>query len=260
MNNSKKIFTTKTKIFIVIAIIILCTVTLDYSNFVKISWDLVGGVFIGLLKPDWSFVYNGSGEDLLSLLFITICIAYLGTVIAAIIALPISMLASNNLIKFNKYIPKSTKIFLNVLRAFPELVYAIIFVKVVGPGPFAGVMAIGVHQIGMLGKLFTEEFEAMDESLTEGMSAVGANFWQTLFYNRFPQLLPILSSLTLNHFEIAIRSAATLGLVGAGGIGAQLIFAIQARNWDRVSIILIGVIITVYLLDILTGEIRKRLQ
>ena len=81
---------------------------------------------------------------------------------------------------------KIGKLICNVLRAFPELVFAIIFVKVVGPGPFAGVMAIGVHQIGMLGKLFTEEMEAMDERLVEEMHAVGANFWQTIFFVRIP--------------------------------------------------------------------------
>lgn len=92
------------------------------------------------------------------------------------------------------------------------------------------------------------------------MQAVGAGFWQTLFYARFPQVMPLYSSLTLNHFEIAVRSAATLGLVGAGGIGAPLVFAIQARNWSTVSIILLGVVITVFLIDFLSGEIRKKLR
>ena len=102
--------------------------------------------------------------------------------------------------------------------------------------------------------------EALDEKPVEAMHAVGAGFWQTFFYARVPQLMPIYASLSLNHFEIAVRSAATLGLVGAGGIGAPLIFAIQARNWDRVSIILLGVIVTVFLLDVLTGYIRKKLR
>ena len=128
--------------------------------------------------------------------------------------------------------------------------------------PIFLVMVIGwvLHQIGMLGKLFTEEMEGMDEQPAEAMHAAGAGFWQTFFYARVPQLMPIYASLSLNHFEIAVRSAATLGLVGAGGIGAPLIFASQARNWDRVSIILIGVIVTVFLLDVLTGYIRKKLR
>lgn len=130
----------------------------------------------------------------------------------------------------------------------------------VGPGPFAGVLAIGIHQIGMLGKLYTEEFEALDDGPAEAMAAAGAGFWQILFFARIPQLMPVYSSLSLNHLEIALRSAATLGVVGAGGIGAPLIFAIQARNWDKVSIILIGVIVTIFILDTITGVIRKKLR
>ena len=92
------------------------------------------------------------------------------------------------------------------------------------------------------------------------MTAVGAGFWQTMFFARIPQLMPIYSSLSLNHFEIAVRSASTLGLVGAGGIGAPLVFAIQARNWDKVSVILMGVIVAVFAIDSLAGFIRKKLK
>lgn len=112
----------------------------------------------------------------------------------------------------------------------------------------------------MLGKLYTEEIESMDEAPVESMTAVGANFWQTMFYARLPQLIPTFLSLALNHFEIAVRSAATLGLVGAGGIGAPMIFAIQSRAWDKVGIILFGIIITVFLIDAVTGYLRKKLQ
>ena len=158
------------------------------------------------------------------------------------------------------FVSQFGKLICNILRAFPELVFAIIFVKVVGPGVFAGVMAIGVHHIGMLGKLYTEELEAMDEKLIEDTEAVGANFWQLLFFIRVPYLMPIYSSLSLNHFEIAVRSATTLGLVGAGGIGAPLIFAIQTRSWGKVSIILLGVMSTVFILDIITGFLRRKLR
>lgn len=233
---------------------------LDYSGLSTFSLAMGRDVLKGLSQPDWSFFYDGSGEDLFSLLLLTIGIACLGTMIATVLAIPITLLSSANLWSATPWVAKIGKFICNVLRAFPELVYAIIFVKVVGPGPFAGVMAIGVHQIGMLGKLFTEEMEAMDERLTEEMQAVGANFWQTMFFVRVPYLMPIYSSFALNHFEIAVRSAATLGLVGAGGIGAPLIFAIQTRTWSKVSIILIGVVITVFALDQITGIIRKKLR
>lgn len=245
---------------IVLAVIIYCAAGIDYSGMAAFSPSMAGDVIRGLLSPKWSYFYDGSGEDVFSLLLLTIGIAFLGTTIATVLAAPVMLLSASNLWRGCPLIARIGKLICNVLRAFPELVYAIIFVKMVGPGPFAGVMAIGVHQIGMLGKLFTEEMEALDEKPVEAMHAVGAGFWQTFFYARVPQLMPIYASLSLNHFEIAVRSAATLGLVGAGGIGAPLIFAIQARNWDRVSIILIGVIVTVFLLDVLTGYIRKKLR
>ena len=243
-----------------VVLFLLSAMDLDYSGLSTFSLAMGRDVLKGLSQPDWSFFYDGSGEDLFSLLLLTIGIACLGTMIATVLAIPITLLSAANLWSATPWVAKIGKFICNVLRAFPELVYAIIFVKVVGPGPFAGVMAIGVHQIGMLGKLCTEEMEAMDERLTEEMQAVGANFWQTMFFVRVPYLMPIYSSFALNHFEIAVRSAATLGLVGAGGIGAPLIFAIQTRTWSKVSIILIGVVITVFALDQITGIIRKKLR
>ncbi|WP_394522627.1 phosphonate ABC transporter, permease protein PhnE [Lacrimispora sp. JR3] len=242
------------------AVIIYSAAGIDYSGLSTFSLPLGREVFQGLSKPDWSFFYDGSGEDVISLLLLTLGIACLGTVMATVLALPLTLLSSRNLWSSHPWIAKTGKFVCNVLRAFPELVYAIIFVKVVGPGPFAGAMAIGVHQIGMLGKLFTEQMEAMDEGPVEAMRAVGASPSQIFFFARVPQLMPIYSSLSLNHFEIAVRSASTLGLVGAGGIGAPLIFAIQARSWDKVSILLIGVMITVFILDMITGMIRKKLR
>lgn len=245
---------------LLLLLIIYSAVSIDYSGLSSFSMAMGLDVLKGLSQPDWSFLYDGSGEDLVSLLILTIGIAFLGTAIGTVLAIPFTLLSATNLWPSLPYLSKLGKFLCNLLRAFPELVFAIIFVKVVGPGPFAGVMAIGVHQIGMLGKLFTEELEGMDESLIEEVEAIGANFWQTLFFVRIPSLMPIYSSLALNHFEIAVRSAATLGLVGAGGIGAPLIFAIQTRNWSKVSIILLGVVVTVFLLDLITGIIRKKLR
>ena len=244
---------------LVVAIVVWSAAGLDYSSLGSFSASLAASVFTGLAQPDWAYFYDGSGEDVLSLLLLTIGIAFLGTAIACVLAFPITLLASRVLWK-RPVVPRVFKFVLNILRAFPELIYAIIFVKVVGPGPFAGVLAIGVHQIGMLGKLWCEEMEAMSDEPVEAVRAVGGNFWQSMFFARIPHLMPIWSSIALNHFEIAVRSAATLGLVGAGGIGAPLIFAIQARSWDTVSIILLSVIVAVFVIDLVGGAIRKRLK
>lgn len=251
------------KWFITLTVIFLiwfCAYDIDWSKLTEFSWSGFYSTFEQLLHPDFSVFYNGSGEDVLTLMIITVGIAFLGTTIGTVLAFPFVLFAAKNLWPKNSIVPKIGKFVLDILRAFPELVYAIIFIKVVGPGPFAGVLAIGIHQIGMLGKLFTEEMELMDEVPVEACHAVGANGVQTMFYARIPQLLPIYASLILNHFEIGVRSASTLGLVGAGGIGAMLVFAIQARRWGRVSIILLTVIVTVFLLDLITGIIRKKLR
>lgn len=244
---------------LVIAILIWCAWDIDWSTFRYFSWGSFRGTMRSFLRPDWNAFYTGGTEDIFSLMIMTIAIGFFGTSIGTVLAIPFTLLSARNLWK-NPIVPRIGKFVLDVLRAFPELVYAIIFIKVVGPGPFAGVLAIGIHQIGMLGKLFTEEMERMDETAVEACQAVGANGIQTMFFARIPQLMPIYASLVLNHFEIAVRSASTLGLVGAGGIGATLIFAIQAARWPRVSIILLTVIVTVFLLDLLTGWIRKKLR
>ena len=236
-----------------------CAWDIDWSSFRYFSWGSFRGTLLSLLKPDWSAFYTGGTEDIFSLMVMTIAIGFFGTSIGTLLAVPFTLLSARNLWK-NPVVPKIGKFIMDVLRAFPELVYAIIFIKVVGPGPFAGVLAIGIHQVGMLGKLFTEEMERMDETAAEACLAVGANGVQTMFFARIPQLMPLYASLALNHFEIAVRSASTLGLVGAGGIGATLIFAIQAARWPRVSIILLTVIVTVFLLDLLTGWIRRKLR
>ena len=244
---------------LVIGVLVWCAADIAWSTFRYFSWGSFRATVASLFKPDWGAFYTGSTEDIFSLMLMTIAIGFFGTSVGTVLAIPLTLLSARNLWK-NPVVPRVGKFVLDVLRAFPELVYAIIFIKVVGPGPFAGVLAIGVHQIGMLGKLFTEEMERMDETAVEACHAVGANGVQTMFYARIPQLMPIYASLALNHFEIAVRSASTLGLVGAGGIGATLIFAIQACRWPRVGIILLTVIVTVFLLDALTGWIRKKLR
>ena len=136
---------------VVLAVLVYSAAGIDYSGLAYFSPSMAGDVFRGLARPAWAYVYDGSGEDLLSLLLLTLGIAFLGTAIATVLALPITLLSSANLWRSCPWVSKAGKSVCNVLRAFPELVYAIIFVKMVGPGPFAGVLAIGVHQIGMLG-------------------------------------------------------------------------------------------------------------
>jgi phosphonate transport system permease protein len=220
--------------------------------------EITRAIFRGLFHPDWAYVYIPEGEDLVRGLLDTISMAFLGTFVSAILCTPFAFLAARNMIKW-KPATAIGKFLLSFVRTFPEIVMAILFIKAVGPGPFSGVLAVGVHSIGMLGKLFSEAIENMDLKPAEALTACGANGIQRIWFAIIPQVLPEFASFSLYRFEINVRAAAILGIVGAGGIGTPLIFALEARAWSRVGIILLGIIIMVTIIDIVSGQIRKRL-
>lgn len=215
-------------------------------------------IFSGIFHPDWGYVSQPGGEDLLHGLLDTLAIAVLGTFISAFLCIPFAFWSASNMSK-GKTLSGSGKFILSFIRTFPELVMAIMFIKAVGPGSFAGVLALGLHSIGMLGKLFAEEIENMDLGPTEALIATGANRFQMLWFAVLPQVIPGFLSYTLYRFEINVRSATILGIIGAGGIGTPLIFALTSRNWTRVGIILLGIIVMVTVIDIVSGYLRKKI-
>lgn len=186
----------------------------------------------------------------------TIAIAYAGIFVATILAVPVGFLAARNVGGRFSYIGKAL---LNAIRAIPELIFAIIFVAAVGIGPYAGVLAISINSIGMLGKLYAEVIESIDSENVDAIKASGGNRVQSMWYGILPQVLPEFVSYSLYRFEIDVRASTVLGIVGAGGIGAPLILATYQRNWDEVGMILVVVVVFVSLIDILSGAIRKRL-
>jgi len=221
------------------------------------SWEILSNILSGIIHPDWGYVYMPEGEDLLRGLLETFAIAFLGTIISAVLCIPFAFLAARNI--SNRFLSEISKFLLSLIRVFPEIIMALLFIKAVGPGAFAGVLAVGIHSIGMLGKLFAEDIENLDLGPSEALTATGANKIKTLMFAVVPQILPAFISFVLYRFEINLRSASILGLIGAGGIGTPLIFALQGRTWDRVGIILIGIVIMVIIVDTLSGAIRKRL-
>jgi len=248
------------------AVIVIVTVflyaasihALGFTGIKDSAWTVTKAVASGILHPDWSYVWDGSGEDLVSLMLETVGIAFLGTFISALFGIPFAFWAARNMWRIR--VPSQLgRLILIIFRTFPEIVLAIIFIKMVGPGSYAGVLAIGIHSIGMMGKFYAETIETLNEGPVEAVIASGGDGWNTLFFARLPQLVPILCSYAIYRFEIAVRSASILGIVGAGGIGTPLIFSTAARSWDRVGIILIGIMVTVTIVDILSGYLRKKL-
>lgn len=222
------------------------------------SINMIKAIFSGLFHPTWDYVYDPGGEDLLRGLLETLSIAFLGTVISAIFCVPFSFLAATNMVKI-KALSGLGKFLLSFIRVFPEIVMALLFIKAVGPGAFAGVLALGIHSIGMLGKLFSEDIENLDLGPTEALKATGANGLKTISFAVIPQVLPSFLSFVLYRFEINVRSATILGIIGAGGIGTPLIFALSVRDWGKVGIILLGIILMVIAIDFISGKIRAKL-
>lgn len=243
---------------IVAAIIIWAFAGMPALELKSKSIEILKSIFKGLFHPDLGYIYIPAGEDLLRGLLETFAIAVIGTFIASIICIPFAFLGARNMVNLRP-VTGISKFILSIIRVFPEIVMALIFIKAVGPGSFSGVLALGIHSVGMLGKLFVEDIESLDFSAVESLKASGANKTKTLIFAVIPQILPSFISLILYRFELNLRSASILGLIGAGGIGTPLIFALQTRSWDRVGIILIGLVIMVAIVDLISGAIRKRI-
>ena len=230
---------------------------IEYKGIMKTASSSINALIDGFFNPDLVYARNMTIDGLPFAVLETIAIAISGTFVSAIISIPFALLASQNIVG-NK-VSKVGKLIVTLIRTFPELILALMFIRVVGPGAPAGVLALGIHSIGMLGKLFSEAIESMDMGVKEALESCGGNRWEVLFRAVLPQVSPELISFTLYRFEINMRAASTLGLVGAGGIGAPLIFAIRSRAWPRAAIIIIVLVITVTIIDQISGRIRKRI-
>ncbi|WP_411349638.1 phosphonate ABC transporter, permease protein PhnE [Paenibacillus sp. WLX2291] len=243
---------------ILVAVYIWAFNGLNFEGFQSTAKTVSLSIVDGFMHPDWDYVYDPAGEDLLRGLLDTLIISILGTFISAFLCIPFAFWAAANMSKL-RAISGGGKVVLSVIRVFPEMIVAILFIKAVGPGSFAGVLALGVHSVGMLAKLYAESIESIDTGPSEALTATGASKLQILWFAVLPQVIPQFFSYALYRFEINMRSATTLGLVGAGGIGTPLLFALQMRNWNRVGVILLGIIVLVILTDWISGWIRKRI-
>ena len=228
---------------------------------VTISWERFmrglpnAGRILGLMvtRPDWSVL-----PDIKVGLIQSLEIALLGTAIASVLALPFGVLAARNLSRWGA-VSFFGKTLLNAIRTFPELILAIAFIKALGPGPFAGVLAVGVHSVGMMGKLYAERIENVDKGSLESLIASGASPVEVFRYGVLPDVLPDFVSFALYRFDLNVRSASVLGLVGAGGIGTLLNLQRLGGKWQAIGLIIVGIIATVGVVDAVSARLRKRL-
>jgi phosphonate transport system permease protein len=206
----------------------------------------------------------------------TFAISFMGTLLAVAIALSVVFFASRNLIfsgllyemeskagwrRSARMVPYlAAKSLLNILRTVPEMVWALIFVFLVGLGPFAGVLALGAHTGGVLGKLFGEVLENVDAQPIESLQATGANRLQILFYGILPQVQPQFISYTLYRWEVNIRMAAVLGLVGAGGLGQRIHIAISLFLENQLLTLIMAIYILVTIVDYVSAYLRRKVM
>ncbi len=184
-------------------------------------------------------------------------IAWIGTMIGAFFSFPLAFLAAKNITPGS--VNNVVRQFLNAIRAIPELLVAMILIPVTGLGPWTGTLALGIHSIGTLGKLSSEVIEGIDPGPVEAVAAVGGGQIARMRFAVVPQVMPNILAYWLYRFEINIRASAVLGVVGAGGIGAELVAQLRFRNFGRAGTVLFLTVIAVLAVDMVSGRVRRRL-
>lgn len=222
-------------------------------NGLRIAWNILKGI----VHPDLNLLLGVSQQSVLYLLVQTLAIAFLGTIVGAVLSVPLAFLAASNLMP--KPIAWLTRFVLIMIRTIPALVYGLMFIRVSGPGAFAGVLTVGITSIGMLSKLYVDAIEELDTKVLESMTSIGCTTFEKVRYGILPQLLSLFLSVTIYRFDMNMREASILGLVGAGGIGAPLIFAMNGYKWNQVGAILIGLVVLILLIEWLSTRLRTKL-
>ena len=225
---------------------------LSPSNFVR-SFPYIVGFLARMWPPSWGIL-----PELIQPALETIQIAIIGTALGFVLSLLVSFLAAANTSP-SRGVYQIVRLLLNVMRAVPELVWALFFVAALGLGPFPGALALGFAAVGTFGKLFAESVESIDPGPLEGLTAVGARGTQVIAYGVVPQALPMIASYGLLMWEGNIRHATILGMVGAGGIGFELTTQMRLFQYRDLSMTILVVVILVTVLDRLSALVRSRI-
>lgn len=213
------------------------------------------GVIVGLMVPPspgehWDEIAKSLAE--------TVAMAFLGTFVAALLAVPLGFLGAGNVVT-NWLFHVSLRRLFDGFRGVDQLIWALVFVRAVGLGPLAGVMAIAVADVAVLAKLYAEAIENAEKRQAEGVRAAGARDSLVVRFGLLPQVLPVMLAQALYFVESNTRSASVLGIVGAGGIGLSIAERIRIRAWDEVAFIILLLLLVVALIDWLSARVRRRL-
>lgn len=241
------------------AIVVACITSLWVTGFFDAKrlmegLPALGQLFSEMVPPDFS-----RWQNWIKPLIDTLAMSVAGTALAVIISLPLALFAAPNTAP-NAFVYQAARIVLATLRSVPEIIMGIIFVAAVGFGALPGVLALALHSVGMVGKFYAEAIEHVDPRPLEAARAAGASPFQVITHAVMPQVLPQLADITIYRWEYHFRASAVLGIVGAGGIGFELIAALRVIRYDEVSAILMTILLCVILVDGVGARLRKALK
>jgi phosphonate transport system permease protein len=243
----------------VAAIVLICVVSLwltglfDARRFIE-SGPALAQLFDEMVPPDFS-----RWRHWLRPLLDTAAMSVAGTALAIIFSVPLALLAASNTSP-HVIVYQACRIFLSFLRSVPEIIMGIIFVAAVGFGALPGVLALALHSVGMVAKFYAEAIEHVDPRPVEAARAAGASPLQVITHAVLPQVLPQLADITIYRWEYHFRASAVLGIVGAGGIGFELIAALRMIDYAQVSAILLAILLCVFVVDTTGARLRRSLK
>lgn len=240
-------------------LLLVCLAALAQSGFFDATRFIEGGpamaqVASEMFPPDFS-----RWQHWLKPLLDTLAMSIAGTALAVLLSLPLALLAAPNTTP-NWWISRLVRLVLSTLRSVPEIILGILFVAAVGFGALPGVLALALHSVGMVAKFYAEAIEHVDPKPLEAAVAAGASRLQVITHAVLPQVLPQLADITIYRWEYHFRASAVLGIVGAGGIGFELMAALRLINYDQVAAILLTILACVLLVDGIGARLRKALK
>ena len=244
-------------LFVSVLIIVWSLDVVNYAGSNETGFQIAINIFVALFNPTREILFSFAVDSIPYLMFETLGIAFLGTIFGAVLSLPFAFLSSRNIVG-NKFSLIGNTI-ITIIRTFPFFILALMIVRVTGPGPLTGVITTALLSIGMMSKLYIEAIEDIDVGIIQSLDATGATTFQKIRYGILPQLTANFVSVILLRFDINVKNATVLGLVGAGGIGFTLVSAMGAFRWNDVAAALIGIIVVVLIVEYGSNYIRNRI-
>ena len=241
------------------AIFVVCVTALAITGFFDAERLVEGLPALGQLASEMVPPNFSRWQSWLKPLIDTLAMSIAGTALAVVISLPLALLAAQNTSP-NAFVYLTCRVLLSALRSVPEIIMGIIFVAAVGFGALPGVLALALHSVGMVGKFYAEAIEHVDPKPLEAARGAGASTFQVITHAVLPQVLPQLADITIYRWEYHFRASTVLGIVGAGGIGFELIAALRIIRYDQVSAILLTILLCVIVVDSLGAWLRRQLK